>query len=426
MLASLSTALLVLLLLSIPVAAVLFILAFSIDICCSPFPLIRALGQNFWSSSNSFLLMAIPLFIFMGEIIVRSGVAAKAYLAMERWLGWLPGGLLHANVATSALFSATSGSSVATAATVSAVAMPQAKALGYDAKLFSGSIAAGGTLGILIPPSVNLIVYGFLTDTSIPKLFIAGLIPGILLAMLFMLAGALLCWCWPHLGGQRQRFSREEKWQALPYLLPLLLLFAIIVGTIYTGWATPTEAAAVGCLAAVIIAIVQRTFNLQMLIQAASAAVSATAMLMFIILAASFLNFVLASSGIIHKLGASIETAGLSAYGLLFVVFAVLFILGFFIETLSLMVITIPIFVPLLIAQGFNSIWFGIVMIVFVEMALITPPVGLNLYIVQSARKGEPFSDVLLGILPYIACMLLLAGLLVLFPQLALWLPSLL
>jgi len=202
MLGFLSVGILTLLLAGIPVAVTLFLLAFGIDQFYSFFPLTKALGQNLWSAADSFLLIAIPLFVLMGEIIVRAGIAEKAYRAMDHWLSWLPGGLLHANITTSALFSATSGSSVATAATVSTVALPQGKKLGYDPKLFCGSIAAGGTLGILIPPSINLIVYGFLTETSIPKLFMAGLVPGLGLAALFMLASLLLCVWKPSLGAR--------------------------------------------------------------------------------------------------------------------------------------------------------------------------------------------------------------------------------
>lgn len=420
----LSSGIIILLLLSIPVAVVLFLLAIGVDIFFNPFPLIKALGQNFWTAGNSFLLMAIPLFVFMGEIIVRSGVAKKAYIAMDRWLSWLPGGLLHANIATSALFSATSGSSVATAATVSTVAMPQSKPLAYDPKLFAGSIAAGGTLGILIPPSINLIVYGFLTETSIPKLFMAGLIPGLLLALTFMLCCGLLCAFYPRLGGNSTSYSWDERLEALKYLLPLIFLFLIIVGTIYTGWATPTEAAAMGVMTSVLIAALNGSASWRMVIDAAKQTINVTAMILFIILAASFLNFVLASSGIVNKLTTLIETMELGRYGLLLMILFILFVLGFFIETLSLMIITIPIFTPLLTAQGFDPIWFGVIMILFVEMALITPPVGLNLYIVQSSRPGEPFLDVILGALPFVFCMLLIAAVLIVFPEIATWLPD--
>ena len=281
MLGFLSVGILTLLLAGIPVAVTLFLLAFGIDQFYSFFPLTKALGQNLWSAADSFLLIAIPLFVLMGEIIVRAGIAEKAYRAMDHWLSWLPGGLLHANITTSALFSATSGSSVATAATVSTVTLPQGKKLGYDAKLFCGSIAAGGTLGILIPPSINLIVYGFLTETSIPKLFMAGLVPGLGLAALFMLASLLLCVWKPSLGGPRQSASWSTRIKSLSFLLPLLVLFIVIVGSIYLGWATPTEAAAIGVLASLGLAAINRSLDLAMISRALDGTVKTTSMILF-------------------------------------------------------------------------------------------------------------------------------------------------
>ncbi|MGQ7243220.1 TRAP transporter large permease [Salinicola sp. V024] len=424
MLGFLSVGIMVLLLAGIPVAVTLFLLAFGIDQFFSFFPLTKALGQNLWSAADSFLLIAIPLFVLMGEIIVRAGIAEKAYRAMDHWLSWLPGGLIHANITTAALFSATSGSSVATAATISTVALPQGDRLNYDPRLFCGSIAAGGTLGILIPPSINLIVYGFLTETSIPKLFMAGLIPGLGLSLLFMAVALVLCWWKPSLGGPRNVASWNARFRSLAFLAPLLILFAVIVGSIYLGWATPTEAAAVGVIVSLGLAAANRRLDRPMLMAALDGTVKTTSMLLFIILAASFLNFALTSSGLVQKLTTLLNTYDLSPYGLLLAVIALFIVLGFFIETLSLMVITIPIVTPLIAAAGFDKVWFGIIMILFVEMALITPPVGLNLYIVQAARRGKPFSDVIVGTLPFIVAMLLMAALLVIFPSIALWLPD--
>ncbi|MDX1464576.1 MAG: TRAP transporter large permease [Halomonas sp.] len=424
MLAYLSIGILSLLLAGIPVAVTLFLLAFGIDQFFSFFPLTKALGQNLWSAADSFLLIAIPLFVLMGEIIVRAGIAEKAYRAMDHWLSWLPGGLLHANITTSALFSATSGSSVATAATVSTVALPQGKTLGYDARLFCGSIAAGGTLGILIPPSINLIVYGFLTETSIPQLFMAGLVPGLGLALLFMIASLLLCLWKPSLGGPSTVASWSTRLNSLKFLLPLLVLFLVIVGSIYLGWATPTEAAAIGVIASLGLAAQNRQLNRRMVMAALDGTIKTSSMILFIILAASFLNFALASSGMVQQLTGLLNAYELSPFALLMAVIALFIVLGFFIETLSLMVITIPIVTPLIVAAGFDKVWFGIVMILFVELALITPPVGLNLYIVQASRRGEAFSDVIVGTLPYLAAMLVMAALLVAFPSIALWLPA--
>jgi tripartite ATP-independent transporter DctM subunit len=419
-----SAGLLGLLCLSIPVGIVLFLLGIGIDTFFSPFPLIRGLGNLVWSSSNSATLIAIPFFVLLGEILVRSGVAARTYSALDRWVSWLPGGLVHANIATATMFSATSGSSVATAATVATVAMPQAERLGYDPKLFSGAIAAGGTLGIMIPPSINLIVYGFLTQSSIPQLFLAGLVPGVALAICFGIVTALICILRPSLGGERRVFPLAQMMRALLDLIPIILLFAVIIGTIYKGWATPTEAAAVGVAGALAIALAFGGVSLTMMVDSILGTIKITAMIMLVVIGASFLNFTLASAGLGNELRAFLEGLGLSPLGFIFVVVLLYIVLGFFIETLSLMVVTIPIIVPLVVQLGYDPIWFGILMIVLIEMALITPPVGLNLYVVQGARRGGSMSEVMLGALPYVLVMLAMALALIAFPQIALFLPS--
>lgn len=419
-----SIGLLALLSLSIPVGIVLFLLGLGVDMFFSPFPLTRGLGNLVWSTSNNATLIAIPFFVLLGEILVRSGIATRTYAALDRWVSWLPGGLIHANVATATMFSATSGSSVATAATVATVAMPQAEKLGYDPKLFSGAIAAGGTLGIMIPPSINLIVYGFLTQSSIPQLFLAGLLPGILLALGFMAVTALICAIRPDLGGTRRSFPLVEMLRALLQLGPIILLFTVIIGTIYKGWATPTEAAAVGVAGAIAIAAMFGGVTLQMISESVVGTVKVTSMIMLVVIGASFLNFTLASAGIGRELSAFLEGLKLSPLMTILVVVCIYIVLGFFIETLSLMVVTIPIIVPLVAAQGFDVIWFGILMIVLIEMALITPPVGLNLYVVQGARKTGKLREVMLGTIPYVLTMLAMVAALIAFPQIALFLPA--
>jgi C4-dicarboxylate transporter DctM subunit len=421
-----SAGLLALLALSIPVGIVLFLLGFGVDQFFSNFPLSRALGNMVWSSSSSATLIAIPFFVLLGEILVRSGVATRTYAALDRWVSWLPGGLVHANVATATMFSATSGSSVATAATVATVAMPQAEKLGYDPKLFSGAIAAGGTLGIMIPPSINLIVYGFLTQSSIPQLFLAGLLPGLGLALAFLMITAILCTIRPELGGNRRVFPFLQMARALVDLVPILVLFALIVGSIYRGWATPTEAAAVGVAGALLIALAFGGVNWTMMRESLLGTIKVTSMIMLIIIGASFLNFTLSSAGLGRELTTFLEDLGLSPLGFIMVVVLIYIVLGFFIETLSLMVVTIPIIVPMVLAQGYDVIWFGILMIVLIEMALITPPVGLNLYVVQGARKSGNLNEVMLGALPYCLTMLAMAFALIAFPEIALWLPAIL
>jgi tripartite ATP-independent transporter DctM subunit len=418
MIPSITIGLLAFLGLSIPVGIVLFLLGFGIDQFFSPFPLIRGLGNMVWSTSNNPTLIAIPFFVLLGEILVRSGIATRTYAALDRWVSWMPGGLVHANIATATMFSATSGSSVAT------VAMPQAEKLGYDPRLFSGAIAAGGTLGIMIPPSINLIVYGFLTQSSIPQLFLAGLIPGLLLALGFMAVTALICAIRPGLGGVRRVFPFPQMLRALLQLVPIILLFAVIIGTIYRGWATPTEAASVGVFGALVIAALFGRLDLSVIRDSVLGTVKITAMIMLVVIGASFLNFTLASAGLGAELEAMLDGLGLTPMGLILVVVMIYIVLGFFIETLSLMVVTIPIIVPLVVAQGFDPIWFGILMIVLIEMALITPPVGLNLYVVQGARRTGRMGEVMVGVIPYVLVMLVMVGALIAVPQLALFLPE--
>ncbi len=419
-----SIGLLALLALSIPVGIVLFLLAFGIDLFFSPFPLMRGLGQIVWSSSNSATLIAIPFFVLLGEILVRSGIARRTYAALEAWVSWLPGGLIHANIATATLFSATSGSSVATAATVASVAMPQAERLGYDQRLFSGAIAAGGTLGIMIPPSINLIVYGFLTETSIPKLFLAGLVPGLLLALMFMAATAGICSIWPKLGGPGSKTTWARRLNGLWDLIPLFGLFGVIVGSIYAGLATPTEAAAIGVAMAFLIAAFHRSLTLTMILDSLRGAVRTSSMIMLVVIGAYVLNFVLTASGVSAALQSFLSNLGLSAFSTLLVIILMYLILGFFIETLSLMVATIPIVVPIIVELGYDKLWFGILMIILVEMALITPPVGLNLYVVQAVRTKGRFIDVMVGVIPYALVMLFMVALLIAFPSIALFLPE--
>jgi len=424
MIGAVAGGLLGLLALSIPVGIVLFLLGFGVDAFFSSFPLSRGLGNMVWSSSNSATLIAIPFFVLLGEILVRSGVATRTYAALDRWVSWLPGGLIHANIATATMFSATSGSSVATAATVATVAMPQAERLGYDPKLFSGAIAAGGTLGIMIPPSINLIVYGFLTQTSIPRLFLAGLVPGLALALAFMGITVLICVIRPSLGGVRRTFPIQQMLRALVDLGPIILLFGLIVGSIYRGWATPTEAAAVGVAGAFLIAALFGGINGAMLRDSLLGTVKITSMIMLIVIGASFLNFTLASAGLGREITAFMDGMGLGPLGTILVIVVLYIVLGFFIETLSLMVVTIPIIVPLVLEQGYDPIWFGILMIVLIEMALITPPVGLNLYVVQGARKSGSLNEVMLGTIPYVVMMLVMVAALIALPDIALWLPA--
>lgn len=424
MIATALTILMVLIGLSIPVGAALGVLGLTLDPMFSSLPLTRALGEISWNTNNEFLLVAIPLFILLGEILLRAGLAEKMYQSMSLWLSWLPGGLMHANIGASTLFSATSGSSVATSATVGTVAIPQIKKYGYNQPLFLGSLAAGGTLGILIPPSINLVLYGVLTNSSVPKLYLAGIIPGFLLAGLFILTIIIACLFKPEWGGKKISASWAERLRSLWNLLPPLGIFFLVVGSIYAGLATPTEAAALGVFGALVLAAAYRRLTLSMLREAVEGTMKSTAMIMLIVIAAAFLNFVMAATGLNNAITDFIGGLGLSPGWMLAVLVIFYLVLGCFMETLSMMITTIPIVAPVMIGLGYDPIWLGILIIILVEAALITPPVGMNLFVVQSLRKAGSMNDVIIGALPFVGAMFVMLLLLALFPGLAMWMPN--
>ncbi|MCY4315069.1 MAG: TRAP transporter large permease [Roseovarius sp.] len=410
---------------AVPVSAVLGWLGLSMQYLESPMPLHRAIGDVVWQTGRDFLLVAIPMFILLGEILLRSGIAARMYDGMIKWLGWLPGGLMHANTGSCALFAATSGSSVATAATIGTVAIPQIAERHYNERLFLGTVAAGGTLGILIPPSINLILYGLLTDTSVPELYLAGFVPGFLLAALFMLTVIVMCILRPKWGGVPVRATWAERIAILPALLPPIGIFVVVVGSIYAGLTTPTEAAALGVIAALILAWSNGTLTVTMLRAAIESTMRTTSMIMLIILAAVFLNFVLSVIGLTQALADFVKGLGLTPMQTMLVLVLVLLVVGCFMETLSMLLTTAPLIAPIVIALGFDPVWFGILLMVLLETALITPPIGINLYVVQGVRTRGELSDVMIGAAPFVATMVAMIGLLLAFPDIALWLPSL-
>ncbi len=425
MLATALLILLVLIALSIPVAAALGWLGLLLAQLFSRMPVHRAIGDMAWQTSIEFLLVAIPMFVMLGEILLRSGIAARMYEAMVKWLAWLPGGLMHSNIGSCALFAATSGSSVATAATIGTVAEPEMHKHGYNEPLFLGTIAAGGTLGILIPPSINLIVYGLLTNTSVSELYLAGFIPGFLLAALFMATVATACILKPEWGGARVRYTWGEKFSGLRHLLPPILIFLVVVGSIYAGWATPTEAASLGVVAALMLAAAHRRLSIAMLRAVFKGTMRTTAIIMLIIVAAVFLNFVLAAIGLTTQLTDAIVSLGLSPLGTLLLVVAFYLALGCFMETFSMLITTATIVTPIVIGVGYDPVWFGVLLMVLLETALITPPIGINLFVVQSIRSSGKLKDVMIGALPFVITMFAMIAMLIAFPQLALWLPQL-
>lgn len=411
--------------LAVPIAASLGWLGLTLQYLESPMPLHRALGDMVWQTGTDFLLVAIPMFVLLGEILLRAGITERMYDGMVQWLGWLPGGLMHSNIGSSALFAATSGSSVATAATIGTIAVPQIHERKYNEPLFLGTIAAGGTLGILIPPSINLILYGLLTDTSVPELYLAGFLPGFLLAVLFMVTIVILCIMRPEWGGTAIVATWKERFAALPALIPPIGIFLVVVGSIYAGIATPTEAASLGVVAAMVLAAFNRKLTIDMLRVAIEGTMRTTAMIMLIILAAVFLNFVLSVIGLTQALADFITGLGYTPFQTMLVIIGVLVVLGCFMETLSMLLTTAPLVTPIVIALGYDPVWFGILLMVLLETALITPPIGINLYVVQGIRGRGEMLDVMIGAAPFVITMFAMIAFLMAFPQLALWLPSL-
>ncbi len=411
---------------SVPVAAVLGVLTLALDAMYMDGRLSIAIGEFTWDKSKEFVLVAVPMFILLGEIILRAGIARRMYGAVIQWLSWLPGGLMHANIGSCAIFAASSGSSVATAATVGTVAYPEMRKHGYNERLFLGSLAAGGTLGILIPPSINLIIYGLITDSSVPELYLAGIIPGLILSSLFMVFIIAACWTRKELDGDPVQTSWAQRIRTLPDLVPPILLFAVVVGSIYAGVATPTEAASVGVVFALILAAWTRTLSLRMLKEAFEGTMRTTAMIMLIILAAVFLNFVLGFIGVTQVLLQAVADLGLTPVQTMILLVIFYLILGMFMETLSMLLTTVPIVFPIVVSLGFDPVWFGILVTVLMEAALITPPIGVNLYVVQGIRlQGGPFNDVAYGAFPFVIMMILMVAMLIVFPEIALWLPTL-
>lgn len=421
-------AIVILLILAIPVGVVLGLLGFGIDEIFMDGRLARAIGNIYWEKSVDFLLLSAPLFIMLGEIMLRSGIASKMYNAVSQWLTFLPGGLMHANIGTCALFAATSGSSVATCATIGVAAYPEIERHKYNERLFMGSIAAGGTLGILIPPSVNLILYGVITETSIPELYMAGIIPGIMLAGIFMIIILIACLIRPSWGGDRIETSWKSRFETLPDLIGPIVLFLAVVGSIYFGIATPTEAAAVGVIVALGLAAFNGTLSLEMIIEASIGTMKTTGMIMFIVVAALFLNFIFAFMGVTKAMLAFISGLGLSPVETILIIVLFYLILGMFMETLSMMLTTMPIVFPIVMQlgeAGFTGVWFGILITILMEAGLITPPIGMNLYVAHGIRtRGGKFSDVAIGAIPFLIPMLIMVLVLIAFPQIATWLPD--
>lgn len=382
---------------------------------------VQVVGNMVWNTANNFTLTAIPLFLFMGEIILCSGLSERFYKGIVKFLRKVPGGLLHSNIVACAIFSAISGSSVATAAGIGSIAIPEMKRLNYKNEYIYGSVAAGGTLGVLIPPSIPLIIYGSLTSTSTTKLFIAAMLPGLVLAALyiiFILINSII---------NKKEFANVDNshavnvpWKdALLGVLPMVVLVVVILGSIYAGFATATEAAAIGTLIAIIIGAVFGDLTVNKIWAAARAALKTTSMILFIMIGAQFFAYVLTSTGTSRELISWLTGIGLNKWVLFVIVCAIYIVLGCFMDGNSMQYLTIPILFPVLMAYDFDPIWFGMVLVILIEMGQITPPMGMNLFVVRGIDSGSKLSEIIVGVIPYLFIMLLMIVLLCFVPEIA-------
>lgn len=408
----------------VPIAVSMAVVGIVGGVAAYGLPFMDSIAPVVWGVHNENLLTSIPLFVLLGELLLRSGIADRMYIALSAWLGRLPGGLLHTNIGSCALFAATSGSSVATAATVGTVALPSLQKRGYPMRASLGTLAAGGTLGILIPPSVNMIVYGSLTNTSIGKLFIAGIIPGLLLTTCFMLyiAGSSL------LSGnviREPKLPLAVKLKTLVHLVPPLVVFGIVMGSLYFGIATTTESAALGVIAALAFVLQSGKMNLELLRTCFISTARVSGMILLIITAAFILNLTISLTGVAEAMTKWVAGLGLSATGFVLALIVFYLILGMFMDVLSMQVATIPITYPIAMALGVDPIWFGIFIVLMCELGLITPPVGMNLFVVHGIRPDRGgIEDAIWGALPYAVIMILFTLLILAVPQIVVWLPA--
>lgn len=410
------------------VGAALSSLALLAGFSLSDRPFWNFLGEMIWAPSTNFVLVSVPLFLLMGEIMLRAGLSERLYRGLNVWMGRLPGGLLHTNILACGVFSAVAGSSVATAATMGSVALPYFEKSHYPPKLVLGSLAAGGALGNLIPPGITFIIYGLITETSVGSLYIAAIGPSILVVLLFILV--ILYYSYklklradPNALGVTWR----HKVASLSDLLPTALLIGLVLGTIYAGLATPTESAALGVAGSLILALVDRKLNWKMISESLHATARTTSMIALILFGAYVLNYILSALGVPQMLAKFLTGLPLPGWAIMLIIIGFYLALGTFMEGLSMVICTVPLLFPVVKALGYDPIWFGVVITMLVEIAMISPPDGTVLYVLQGMRRQPgPITDVFSGVMPFMFVYMLAIVILMIFPAIALWLPAVL
>ncbi len=388
-------------------------------------PLVQ-MAWTAWESLNSFTLLAMPLFIFMGAVFSGSGAVNLLFAALEKWLGWLPGGLASVVIAANGVFGAISGSSVAAAATFSMIAYPEMEKRRYDPKLSLGAIAVGGTLSVLVPPSLILIVYGSWENVSVARLFAAAMIPGLLLMVLLMLTVVVMVKLRPELAPRAAPSTWGERMVAIKDMLPWLVVILTVMGSIFGGLMTPTEASALGAILSLGIAWYYGALSYAMVRKALLSAVKVTAMIAFIIFAARLLSFVFQDIGATAKLSSAVLGMDLGKYGTMLAIVILYLILGMFFDSMAMMLLTLSFVMPVIVKLGYDPIWWGVTFVLLAEIGLVTPPFGLNLFTIHGVLPRFSVMYIARASLPFLAVMILMVWILIFFPELALWLPRLL
>ncbi|MBW2093864.1 MAG: TRAP transporter large permease [Deltaproteobacteria bacterium] len=418
--------LLLLFLLRMPVAfAMLFVGVLGFATLGGIGPALSILAQDLFETFSSYPLSVIPMFIMMGSFAFASGISQRLYKTAYAWVGPLRGGLTIATVVACAGFAAICGSTAATAATMGRIALPEMKKYGYDTTLSTGTVAASGTLGILIPPSTILIVYGILTEESIGKLFIAGILPGILLTLLFIATVAILCIRDPKLGPPGKPQTFKEKIISTSGIIEAAILFALTIGGLFLGWFSPTQAGAIGAGGALLIGLGRGQLSWKKFISAGKEGLETSCMVLFIIASATVFGHFLAISNIPFMLADWIGALPVPPGVVMAVIIFIYFLGGFFMDSMALIVVTIPIFFPVVLRLGFDPIWFGVIIVLVAEMGVITPPVGVNVFVIKGIAPDIPLHLIFRGIFPFLWALVILTALLMVFPQIATYLPSL-
>ncbi|WP_045218033.1 TRAP transporter large permease [Desulfonatronum thioautotrophicum] len=384
----------------------------------------QILANSIWNSLNSWALAALPLFILMGELLYRTAISTRLMNALTPWLSNVPGRLYHINVAACSLFAAVSGSSAATTATVGKITLKELHRRGYDKRLAIGSLAGAGTLGFLIPPSLIMIIYGVLSDTSIGRLFMAGILPGLVLAGMYSLYIAVACLLRPDaVPASDERYTMRQRLVALKDLLPVVLLIVLVLGGIYTGLTTPTEAAAMGVLGALGLALISGSLTRAALGEALLSTVKTTAMICFIIAGAAFMSQMVGFVGITRSVSQYITALELSPYMLLFILGLMYLLLGMILDGISIVVMTLPIVLPIVVLAGFDPLWFGIYVVIMVELSQITPPVGFSIFVIQYISR-EDVATIFKATFPFFLITVFMVVLITVFPELVFYLPN--